>query len=157
MTKLSLLAALSLAIGACVIVDDDDGGGSETSNSSNATTQSTTATTASSNSGTDGSSSGSSASSESTAADSGTSAGGGGCGWGPTGEADVPEGYVCGGNGEDPSGMIPSTCPEGIELVEGGDCGGNMGITGVGCCDASGNAWFCAGQDGASQLYTQPC
>jgi hypothetical protein len=156
MTKLSLLAALSLAIGACLIVDDDDGGGSETSNSSNATTQSTTATTASSNSGTDGTSSGSSASGESTAADGGTSAGGG-CGWGPTGEADVPEGYVCGGNGEDPSGMIPSACPEGIELVEGGDCGGNMGITGVGCCDASGNAWFCAGQDGASQLYTQPC
>lgn len=155
MTKLSLFAALALATSACVIVDDDDGGGSETGNSSNATTQSTTATTASSNSGTDGSS-GSSAASESTAADSGTTAGGA-CGWGPTGEADVPEGYVCGGNGEDPSGMIPSACPEGVELVEGSDCGGNMGITGVGCCDASGNAWFCAGQDGAAQLYTQAC
>jgi hypothetical protein len=75
--------------------------------------------------------------SESTAADT---AGVGVCGWGPTGDPAVPEGYVCGGEGEDPSGMIARLCPEAVDLQVGGSCDG---IAGVGCCDAQGNAWFC--------------
>jgi hypothetical protein len=66
-----------------------------------------------------------------------------GCGWGPTGDDMIPEGYVCGGDGEDPDGNFPQACPD-IELVEGGDCGE---VQGQGCCDAAGNAWFC-GDDG---------
>lgn len=64
----------------------------------------------------------------------------GGCGWGPTGEPSVPEGYVCDGDGEDPSGTIPLLCPAEIDLQMGGACGD---IAGPGCCDAQGNVWFC--------------
>ena len=56
-----------------------------------------------------------------------------GCGWAPEGE-----GYYCEGEGEDPSGMFPFACPEGI--AEGDPCGD---ITGAGCCDANGDNWFC--------------
>lgn len=157
MMKPTLAALISLALTACVILDNGDDAGDSGSGSASAssTASSTTAssTTASSTaSGTDASS----GSASDSAADSGT-AGPAGCGWGATGEETVPMGYVCGGDGEDPSGMISSSCPEGIELVEGGDCGGNMGITGVGCCDGGGNVWFCAGEGDAAQLYTQAC
>lgn len=76
--------------------------------------------------------------SESTAADD--TAGTGTCGWGPTGDPAVPEGYVCGGEGEDPSGMLPMLCPDTVDLQTGGACNG---IEGQGCCDVQGNAWFC--------------
>jgi hypothetical protein len=69
------------------------------------------------------------------------------CGWGPTGDEAVPEGYVCGGDGEDPGGTIPLLCPEAVELQVGAAC---SGITGQGCCDTQGNAWFC-GNDGSGE------
>ncbi|MBK8235806.1 MAG: hypothetical protein IPK74_09640 [Deltaproteobacteria bacterium] len=156
MMKPTLAAALSLVLTACVILDNgDDAGdsGSSSASASSATAGTTAGTTAATTAaGTDASS----GSSSDSAADSGT-AGPAGCGWGATGEKTVPMGYVCGGEGEDPSGMISSACPDGIDLVEGGDCGGNMGITGVGCCDGTGNVWFCAGEGDAAQLYTQAC
>ncbi len=150
---LSTLACLPL-LGACVIIND--GGGSD----SDADT--TSSTSGSGTSGSTGGSSTSGASSTSTAgsgststagsgSDTGTAGTGGGaaCGWGPTGAADPPEGYVCGGQGEDPSGTYPYACPDG--LMAGGPCGN---VTGVGCCDADGNLWYCTG---TGQIYQQTC
>lgn len=91
---------------------------------------------------------------DSTAAESTTAvdtAGTGACGWGPTGDPAVPEGYVCGGEGEDPSGMLPMLCPEEVDLQTGGACNG---IEGQGCCDAQGNAWFC-GDAGRGPVLTR--
>jgi hypothetical protein len=167
----SLVTFAALLFGGCVITDngDDDAGdtgasSSPTTNSSatNATASATNATASATDSasGTDDSSSGSTAPAE-TGADSSSgdasTGGGGACGWGVTGEKMVPMGYICGGDGEDPSGLMPIGCPEGIELVEGGDCGGNMGITGVGCCDANGDVWYCADDGGGAVLFTSPC
>jgi hypothetical protein len=58
------------------------------------------------------------------------------CGW--YDDPDIP-GYYCGGVGTDPGGMHPYACPGG--LVEGAACDQ---ITGVGCCDANGDNWYCA-------------
>lgn len=80
--------------------------------------------------------------------------GAGMCGWGPTGETPVRSGYVLGGDGEDPSGLMPMACPTGVALVAGGACGGAMGITGVGCCDAAGAVWFCADDGRGPTLFT---
>jgi hypothetical protein len=66
-------------------------------------------------------------------------------------------GYICGGDGPDPEGLNPIECPARIELTEGGDCGGDMGITGVGCCDGSGNVWYCADNGGGRVLYSEVC
>jgi hypothetical protein len=55
-----------------------------------------------------------------------------------------PAGYYCGGEGVDPSGNVPYSCPGG--LVEGEACGA---VTGAGCCDANGDVWYC-GEDGES-------
>ena len=76
------------------------------------------------------------------------------CGWGPTGEMPVQSGYVLGGDGEDPSGLMPLACPDDVPLVAGGECGGDMGITGVGCCDGAGAAWFCADDGRGPTLFT---
>ena len=160
MMKPTFAAALSLVLTACVILDNGDDAGDSGSSSASASSTTASSTTASSTTASSTTASSttdaSSGSSGDSAADSGT-AGPAGCGWGATGEKTVPMGYVCGGEGEDPSGMISSACPDGIDLVEGGDCGGNMGITGVGCCDGTGNVWFCAGEGDAAQLYTQAC
>lgn len=175
MSKFLLLATIAALQLGCVITDNDDDDAGDTGTSSPSTTNSTNPTTTSTTSST----SSSSATSSTTAttdqgtedssgsagtdvgttdatADSGTT-GGAACGWGRTGEQTVPMGYICGGDGEDPSGLMPSECPEGIELVEEGDCGGDMGITGVGCCDANGDVWYCADNGGGRALYTQDC
>jgi hypothetical protein len=74
------------------------------------------------------------------------------CGWGPTGDSTITDGYVCGGAGEDPDGTWTQACPDG--LVEGEACGT---VTGVGCCDPDGNAWFC-GTDGTTDaLFKEDC
>jgi hypothetical protein len=76
------------------------------------------------------------------------------CGWGQTGDPNLPEGYVCGAMGADPSGTSPIACPS-AGLVDGGDC---TGVTdGIGCCDANGDLWYC-GTDGTNDaLTTQAC
>lgn len=144
------LAGLLVAIPGCLLDIGDDDDGTET-------TSGTAGTTAGgggpgSDSGTasgSGNASGSGTAAGSTAADD--TAGMGVCGWGPTGEEAVPEGYVCGGDGEDPSGMFPLVCPDAVELQVGAGCGG---IEGQGCCDAQGNAWFC-GNDGSGEALAR--
>jgi hypothetical protein len=138
---LALAGLLSIAP-ACFILDNDDDGtetGNDTGTASGSGSGSGTANESGSGSGT---ASESGSAEASTAADE--TAAGGVCGWGPTGDPMVPDGYVCGGDGEDPDGMFPMLCPEVIELQVGGAC---SGIEGPGCCDAQGNAWFC-GDDG---------
>jgi hypothetical protein len=174
--SLRLVPIAAMLLGGCVITDNGDDSAGETGASTNNTTNSSATNSSATNSsasatnvsasasasatGTDDSSGGSTAPAE-TGADSSSgdasTGGGGACGWGVTGEKMVPMGYVCGGEGEDPSGLMPMGCPEGIELVVGGDCGGNMGITGVGCCDANGDAWFCADDGGGPALLTDDC
>lgn len=153
--KLSLTAlagALCLS-SACVIVDSDD----ET------TTASTASTSDSATGGTGEQTTGSSATTSTTAeqttsgADGSTSAadstgGAASCGWGRTGDEIVPMGYVCGGECEDPDMMFARDCP--AELVVGDPCGD---VTGVGCCDAEGNLWYCL-EDATSQtLQMETC
>lgn len=172
--SLAFATIAALLLSACVLNDsDDDDGASDTGSSpsttdpstsdpsttdpsTSATTASTTTTTTTDASTTDEPSDTGTTDEPS---DTGTSETGtaGSCGWGRTGEKTIPEGYICGGEGEDPSGLMPSTCAEGVELVEEGDCGGEMGITGVGCCDADGNVWFCADDGSGRQLFTQDC
>jgi hypothetical protein len=68
------------------------------------------------------------------------------CGWGMLGpDDDVEFGYICGGDGADPSQTFPMACP--ADLTEGGDCTEQM-LTAEGCCDADGNAWYCQDPDG---------
>jgi len=173
----STIAALCLGpwLGACVINDDvDDDGAGDTSTNPSTTNPSTTDPSTTDPSTTDPSTTATTASTTTDASttdlpsdtgttdepsDTGSSETGiaGSCGWGRTGEKTIPEGYICGGEGEDPSGLMPSACADGVELVEGGDCGGEMGITGVGCCDASGDVWFCADDGSGRVLYTQAC
>src|SRR5262245_36497692 len=126
-----------LGASACIFDTTNDDDGAETGNA----TSNVTSGDVSESSGTAAESSGTAAETAgqaSTAADD--TAGAGVCGWGPTGDEAVPEGYVCGGDGEDPSGMIPMLCPDAVDLQVGGAC---SGIEGPGCCDAQGNAWFC--------------
>ena len=168
MKSLSLATIAALLLGACVLTDnDDDDGGADTgtnpSTSNPSTTDSSTTNPSTTDSSTTDPSTGTTdvSTSESGATepvDTGSSETGEGvCGWGITGEKTIPEGYVCGGEGEDPSGLMPSTCAEGVALVEGGECGGEMGITGVGCCDANGDVWFCADDGSGPILYTADC
>jgi len=145
------LAGLVGVTSACLLDTTNDDDGAETGN---ATASSTASSTAGSDAGsTAGSTAGSGTAAEtaaSTAADD-TAGAGGVCGWGSTGDPAVPEGYVCGGDGEDPSGMVPQLCPEAVDLQVGGGCNG---IEGTGCCDAQGNAWFC-GNDGSGEALAR--
>ncbi len=143
------LAGLLGVASACILDTTNDDEGAETGNGTGNVTSGS------------GSESGSTAATESsgtaaettaaasTAADD--TAGAGACGWGPTGDEAGPEGYVCGGDGEDPSGMFPLLCPEAIDLQVGAAC---SGIEGTGCCDAQGNAWFC-GNDGNGEALAR--
>ncbi|HWB78363.1 MAG TPA: hypothetical protein VG755_25530 [Nannocystaceae bacterium] len=163
MTKTLGLASLLLAA-ACIINTDDDGN-NETSGNTTANTQTTTATTAGTGDSTDATNASTTVgTSESTAADSSTAAAesstgaAGACGWGATGEKTTPMGYICGGDGADPDAMIDQDCASyGVDLVEGGECGGNMGITGAGCCDENGDVWYCADDGGMPRLFTEDC
>ncbi|PRP90515.1 hypothetical protein ENSA5_64300 [Enhygromyxa salina] len=72
------------------------------------------------------------------------------CGW----VSDVdPVGYYCGGEGEDPDGVNPIGCPEG--LVDGDPC--PEGLTGAGCCDADGNNWYCGTVDDTDITVLELC
>jgi hypothetical protein len=72
------------------------------------------------------------------------------CGWDA---AQMTPGYYCGGSGEDPEGMNPITCPDG--LVEGAECGE---LTGAGCCDGNGDNWYCGVDDmGAMAVAFDSC
>ncbi len=157
MTKnliLTFLPALSLATG-CVIVSDNgtDGSGGTGSTGGTSSTSSTSGgsgATAGSTGTTTGSGSDTGTAGSDTGTAGGTTGGAGGCGWGPTGIPDPAEGYVCGGNGEDPNGTFPMACPDG--LTESGPCGD---VTGVGCCDAaSGAVWYCSD---TGILVTEDC
>jgi hypothetical protein len=130
MRRSVLLSIVLLAALACD--SEDDGGGESGGATSNATSADTGGATAAS----DG------------------TAGGGACGWGPTGDEMVPEGYVCGGDGEDPSGMVAMACPEDVTLEVGGECGG---VAGTGCCDATGDAWFCGQTEAGPVLARLGC
>jgi hypothetical protein len=66
------------------------------------------------------------------------------CGWI---EDPPPAGYYCGGDGEDPSGTNPLACPDGLVADEA--CGT---VTGIGCCDAEGNNWYC-GEDAEGNQF----
>lgn len=69
------------------------------------------------------------------------------CGW------DTRNGYYeCGFEGEDPSGVIPLACPEGLTV--GDPCGD---VTGAGCCDANGDLWYCTDEGGTETLTTISC
>jgi len=154
--RFSSVLALMLA-SACIIVDDDNDSGGDTSNSASASNTNNTASASDATaSESDGSSS---AAGSSGAADSSGSGTGGatGCGWGVLpGQDNVDEGYTCGGEGEDPKEVFPIACPAAVRLVDGGDCGGDMGVTGVGCCDGTTN-WFCADNGSGPQLFSDPC
>jgi hypothetical protein len=72
------------------------------------------------------------------------------CGWGELGPLDeVPFGYLCGGEGADPTGEFPYGCPVGLAV--GGDCQ-EIGVSAEGCCDVFGNAWYCADPDGGGPM-----
>lgn len=85
--------------------------------------------------------------STSSASTSSTTGGGAMCGW----NVDMMY-YDCGFEGEDPSATFPIDCPDG--LVEGDPCGA---VKGEGCCDASGNNWYCGDNMGVQELVTVPC
>ncbi len=142
--KLSLatLACLfaTTAAGGCIITsaDDDDA-------STDTTDPQTTGTPASSTSsdpstGTTG---------DATTGDATTGTpGANGCGWGPIPNNDeVPNGYQCGFEGEDPEGTHPIACPDSSTLQAGLDCN-EAGVTAEGCCDANGDVWYCVDPDG---------
>jgi hypothetical protein len=148
------LALLTSLTSACIIMkdgDSDTGGGSTGSGSTGATTGSTTSATTGSGSASGGTSAGTTATT--TGSDTGTAGSSGGhagtCGWGDTGVSDPAEGYVCGGSGEDPNGVVPLMCPDG--LVENDPCGT---VNGVGCCDANGDLWYCTDM---AVLYRMTC
>ncbi len=150
LTFLSLASLVCLTSG-CIIVDDDSGdsgNATENATTNNATgTTETPANTTTANTGdpTEG---------DATAADDTSTAGqGGACGWGQTGDVRVPEGYVCGGDGEDPDGMFAQACPD-QALEVGAACGD---ISGVGCCDGDGNVWFCGSSGGDQVLALDEC
>lgn len=140
-----LIGAFCLS-SACIITSDDDDGNTTATTSPDPTNGDTGSQTTA-----PGTSDGTTGTAEETTAadDTGAPAG---CGWGPTNDAEVPEGYTCGGEGEDPEQMFARECPEG--LVEGEACGD---LTGVGCCDADGNVWFCWMADGEQSLVMESC
>ncbi len=70
------------------------------------------------------------------------------CGWDPI----DPAGYYCGGDGEDPAGVHDGACPG--ALVEGEACPESLATSGIGCCDAAGDAWFCTAY---GTLARDPC
>lgn len=135
----------------CIIVNDDDG--SETGNDTGPAT-SGPATSGPATSGAESETGGTTAATASDETASDETAAGGACGWGPTGDATVPEGYVCGGDGEDPNGNYPLLCPDGVTLEAGEAC---SGIEGPGCCDASGNAWYCGDEGNGPALAMIEC
>jgi hypothetical protein len=138
------LAALVAAAPACIIVTDDgDDSGGNTSNNPTSGTPGTSNGSAETSTPTDTGSTAATSADGTTAADETASVPA--CGWGPTGEEPISEGYVCTGDGEDPDGNFPIDCPADVDLAVGGDCGP---IQGQGCCDAQGDAWFC-GDDGS--------
>ncbi len=144
-------ALLAAPAAGCIIIQDSGDGGSpttgpapgpgtlgpSTAGSTGPASTSTSTSTGASDTGTAGSGD--------TAGTAGTPA----CGWGPTGVPDPAEGYVCGGQGSDPDGVYPLACPDG--LAEGSPCGE---VTGVGCCDAAGDLWYCTA---TGTLYRQAC
>ncbi|RMG94409.1 MAG: hypothetical protein D6705_16355 [Deltaproteobacteria bacterium] len=140
---------------ACIIVTDGDGDGTDTGSTTGTTTATSSTASTSSSDGTATTGTGSSTSttdasgSDTGTAGSATTGGVSTCGWGPTGVPDPMEGYVCGGSGEDPNGTYPLACPDGLEV--GGPCGD---VTGVGCCDANGDLWYCTN---TGQLFMQDC
>jgi hypothetical protein len=142
------LAGLMGVASACLLDTTNDDDGAETGNGTGTSTAGTS--TAGSDAGCTDASGTAAETAASTAADD-TAGVTGVCGWGPTGDPAVPEGYVCGGDGEDPSGMLPLLCPEAVDLQVGAGCGG---IEGTGCCDAQGNAWFC-GNDGSGEALAR--
>jgi hypothetical protein len=139
------LAGLLGVGSACILDTTNDDEGAETGNVTSGSGSESSGTAAAESSG----SAAETAAAASTAADD--TAGMGVCGWGPTGDEAVPEGYVCGGDGEDPSGMFPLLCPDTIDLQVGAAC---SGIEGPGCCDAQGHAWFC-GNDGDGEALAR--
>lgn len=171
MKKLSFVSlACMLALG-CVVADDDDettttttAGTSPTSTTNgdggsddNSTTPATSNGDATSSSGGPSDSTGNvdtTAGSDSGGSDTGMGAGT--CGWGKTGQKKIAEGYVCGGDGESPMPrMFPIDCPGDVDLMAGEACGT---IRGQGCCDANGDVWFCATDNGADPvLFTDDC
>ena len=90
---------------------------------------------------------GSTSSASTSTSTSSTTGGGAMCGWDPGNMY-----YDCGFEGEDPSATFPIACPDG--LVEGDPCGA---VKGEGCCDASGNNWYCGDNMGMQELVTVPC
>ena len=125
---------------ACVITTGETTSTNTSATSSTPTTSgSGTASTSSDTQGGTTDPSGTDASSSA----SGSSGGFSGCGWGPTGMNEVPNGYVCEGvQASDPDEIYPRECPP--DLVSGASCGN---VTGIGCCDANGDVWFCGGDD----------
>jgi hypothetical protein len=141
--SIATLAALLLSSACLINADDDD---ASTTNSSNSNTSPTTdPTDATTTVDPPAESSSSAETTVDTSADTSTGTPIN-CGWGELAEEDDFDfGYKCEGEGEDPDGMVAYACP--ADLTEGGDCE-EAGITGQGCCDADGNAWFCQDPDG---------
>lgn len=164
MISAALLAGLMTA---CVITDgstDSATGGGSTAGSTGGTgTDGGTGTGSSGGTGTGTGTDGTGTSSDvpttdaptsstsvsSSTAGTGSSTGGGGamCGWDPGNMY-----YDCGFEGEDPNGMIPIACPDG--LVEGDPCGP---VPGEGCCDGNGDNWYCGDNGGEQLLVKTPC
>ena len=156
------LAAVLCAAPACIIQADDDNAssgndsGNATDNATGNATDNTTgnATDNATGNATDNATGNATGANDSTGADdtAGT-AGPSGCGWGSTNDPRVPEGYICGGEGDDPDGMFDLDCPD-QTLEVGAECGD---VTGVGCCDADGNVWFCGASGDGQGLALDDC
>jgi len=141
--KLSLVTLACLFANGCLISgadDDDTGTESSTPTSSPTTDDSSEETTV------DPDSSGTTSSEDTTAGETGDP-GPVGCGWGPIpGNDEIPNGYQCGFEEEDPEGVHPIACPATAMLESGLDCK-TAGVTGEGCCDANGDVWYCIDPD----------
>lgn len=73
------------------------------------------------------------------------------CGWLQAGMVSY---YDCNGEGLEPSMTYDINCPDETLLLEGGPCGD---ISGIGCCDANGNNWFCGVFMGDESLWNVEC
>lgn len=93
------------------------------------------------------SSSGTGSTSSTSTSTSSTTGGGAMCGWDPGGMY-----YDCGFEGVDPGGTFPIECP--ADLVEGAACDQ---VPGEGCCDGSGDNWYCGDNGGMQILVKVPC